>query len=214
MDDTNPDWAPSQHLGYRFGTAPSVKSTARYERAKARLSKKTAATAANAACSQPAGINHRLPEMVDANDDSRQETPAECSSDANEAFSQETVSGTDAAVQTDVTMACMNTLEEDRKRLVFELQEVKKQKMKLEVTEASLRDDPGKVMFYTGLSTFTKLFAVFQIVESVVKHTQQNGLCKFQEFVVFLMKLKCNFPLQDLGCRRKVDFFESLVLCA
>ncbi|KAL1483417.1 hypothetical protein MTO96_033210 [Rhipicephalus appendiculatus] len=34
------DWAPSQHLGYRFGTAPSVKSTARYERAKARLSKK------------------------------------------------------------------------------------------------------------------------------------------------------------------------------
>lgn len=95
----------------------------------------------------------------------------------------------------------MNTLEEDGKRLAFELQEVKKQKMKLEVTEASLRGDPGKVVFYTGLPTFARLLAIFQIVETVVKHTQQNGLCKFQEFIVFLMKLKCNFPLQDLGYR-------------
>lgn len=67
------------------------------------------------------------------------------------------------------------------------------------MTEASLRDDPGKVVFYTGLYSFTRLFAVLQIVESVVKHKQQNGLGKLQEFIVFLIELKLNFPLQDLS---------------
>ncbi|XP_049276135.1 uncharacterized protein LOC125760298 [Rhipicephalus sanguineus] len=193
MDNTNPDWVPSQHLGYSNRTAPGVNSTSRYKRAKNRLAKKKVAPAANAANIQPAEVDHPSPEMVDAGDHFSEETPAECSN--------ETTSVTDAAVQTDVTMAYMNTLEEDGKRLAFELQEVKKQKMKLEVTEASLRGDPGKVVFYTGLPTFARLLAIFQIVETVVKHTQQNGLCKFQEFIVFLMKLKCNFPLQDLGYR-------------
>lgn len=89
-------------------------------------------------------------------------------------------------MQTEVAMAYVNTLKEDRRRLALELQEVKEQKRKLDVTEASLRDDPSKVVFYTGLYSFTRLFAVFQIVESVVKHKQQNGLGKLQEFIVFL----------------------------
>ncbi|XP_049267278.1 uncharacterized protein LOC125756484 [Rhipicephalus sanguineus] len=40
MDNTNPDWVPSQHLGYSNRTAPGVNSTSRYKRAKNRLAKK------------------------------------------------------------------------------------------------------------------------------------------------------------------------------
>lgn len=76
---------------------------------------------------------------------------------------------TEAAVQTVVTMEYITTLEDDRTRLALELREAEEAKRKLEVTADSLRDDPAKVAFYTGLSRFARLFAVFQMVECVVK---------------------------------------------
>lgn len=113
----------------------------------------------------------------------------------------------EAAMQTDLTkedlqaVAWLRAVDMDNQRLASELRTLTKQKQQLEVTEASLREDDAKVLFYTGLGSFSVLFAVFQLVESVVKHTAQNGLEKFQEFLVFLMKLKCNFPVQDLAYR-------------
>lgn len=191
MDDTNPDWVPSQHLGYTNGAGPGMKTTGRYERAKDRRANK--AVAQQCVGTQPAEDDPPSPEMSEVNENAEQEMCAEGSS--------ETDLVKEAAVQTVVTMEYISTLEEDRTRLASELREAEEAKKKLEVTADSLRDDPAKVAFYTGLSSFARLFAVFQMVECVVKHTQQNGLGKFQEFVVFLMKLRCNFPLQDLGYR-------------
>ncbi|XP_065285008.1 uncharacterized protein [Dermacentor albipictus] len=73
------------------------------------------------------------------------------------------------------------------------------QKEEMEMLEASLREDPNKVSFYTGLPNFVVLMAVFYLLEKFVKHTPQNSLVKFQEFLVFLMKLKLNLPFQDLA---------------
>ncbi|KAL1426852.1 hypothetical protein MTO96_017930 [Rhipicephalus appendiculatus] len=135
----------------------------------------------------------------------------------------------DLTVQTDLTMADLQAMQEENEKLTCSLHSVEQQKQhlstasqaldtdnqrltnelrllaaekeKLEVTEASLQQDNGKVFFYTGIANFALLSALFQLVEVAVKHTPQNGLAKFQEFVVFLMKLKWNFPLQDLAYR-------------
>lgn len=107
----------------------------------------------------------------------------------------------EAAMQTDLTEEDPRAVDMDIRRLASELRTLTKQKQQLEVTEASLREDNAKVLFYTGLGSFSVLFAVFQFVESVVKHTAQNGLEKLQEFLMFLLKLKWNFPVQDLAHR-------------
>lgn len=100
-----------------------------------------------------------------------------------------------------MTVADLKALEEDNRRLTSELHALEIQKSQLEITESSLREDPEKVCFYTGLPSFTVLFAIYQLIEVSVTHTPQRCLGKFQEFIVFLMKLKWNFPLQDLGYR-------------
>ncbi|CAN7995775.1 unnamed protein product [Ixodes hexagonus] len=98
-------------------------------------------------------------------------------------------------------MQDLHAVESDNKRLASELRTLQTQREQLEVTEASPRQDQAKVFFCTGLANVSVLSAVFQFIESVVKHTPQNGLQKFQEFLVFLMNLKWNFPVQDLAYR-------------
>lgn len=109
----------------------------------------------------------------------------------------------EAETQTDTSMQFLDVLHQDSQRLASELQAVKNKK--LELGEDALRADEGKVSFYTGLPNFLVLNAVYELVEPAVRHTSQNGLEKFEEFLVFLMKLKFNFPLQDLAYRFHVS---------
>nr|XP_050038028.2 uncharacterized protein LOC126534846 [Dermacentor andersoni] len=95
----------------------------------------------------------------------------------------------------------LNSFNADNKILATELRESGKQKEQLAIKEASLRDDNGKVIFYTGVSNFSLFMTIFNRIEVVVNHTPQYSLPKFQEFVLFFMKLKWNFPLQDLAYR-------------
>ncbi|KAL1438660.1 hypothetical protein MTO96_047854 [Rhipicephalus appendiculatus] len=128
----------------------------------------------------------------------------------------------DVTVQTDLTMADLQAMQEENEKLTCSLHSVEQQKQhlstasqaldtdnqrltnelrllaaekeKLEVTEASLQQDNGKVFFYTGIANFALLSALFQLVEVAVKHTPQNGLAKFQEFVVFFDEAKMELP--------------------
>ncbi|KAL1424616.1 hypothetical protein MTO96_020020 [Rhipicephalus appendiculatus] len=60
----------------------------------------------------------------------------------------------------------------------------------------ALQDDYQKV---------TILVTVFNLVQLFVKHTPQNSLGKFDEFLVFLIKLKLNLPFQDIAYRFSVS---------
>lgn len=61
-----------------------------------------------------------------------------------------------------------------------------------------------KVRFYTGLPSYEILMVVF---EHVAKHITRNTqtLDRFQEFIIVLMKLRLNVPLQDLAYRFMVS---------
>ena len=53
-----------------------------------------------------------------------------------------------------------------------------------------------KVCFYTGLPSLEVLMIVFDHVASHVKR-QTQSINRFQEFIIVLMKLRLNVPLQD-----------------
>ena len=61
-------------------------------------------------------------------------------------------------------------------------------------------DSDAKVRFYTGLPSYEVLMVVFEHVSSHVSRQTQN-LSRFQEFVMVLIKLRLNVPLQDLAYR-------------
>ena len=65
--------------------------------------------------------------------------------------------------------------------------------------ESELRNDDKKVNVYTGLPSL-EILNVFNQTERFVTRKSQL-LTPFQEFVVTLMKLKLNMPLEDLAYR-------------
>ena len=61
-------------------------------------------------------------------------------------------------------------------------------------------DSDDKVRFYTGLPSMEVLMVVFEhVAPHVTRQTQ--SLDRFQEFMIVLMKLRLNAPLQDLAYR-------------
>ena len=65
-------------------------------------------------------------------------------------------------------------------------------------------DSDSKVLFYTGLPSLEILMVVFEHVSPYVTR-KTLSLDRFQEFVIVLMKLRLNMPLQDLAYRFKVS---------
>lgn len=57
------------------------------------------------------------------------------------------------------------------------------------------------VKFYTGLPNFLTLMAVFDLVCPAVCNSDKHSLTTFQEFLVTLIRLRLNVPLQDLAYR-------------
>ena len=70
--------------------------------------------------------------------------------------------------------------------------------------EFDLRNNDKKVNFYTGLPSFEMLNIVFRQIEHFVARKSQL-LTPFQEFVLTLIKLKLNMPLEDLAYRFNVS---------
>jgi len=65
-------------------------------------------------------------------------------------------------------------------------------------------DSDSKVLFYTGLPSLEILMVVFEHVSSYVTR-KTLSLDRLQEFVIVLMKLRLNLPLQDLAYHFKVS---------
>ena len=64
--------------------------------------------------------------------------------------------------------------------------------------ETYFANDDEKVRFYTGLPAYDVLQTVFQNVSKFLARKSPT-LSQFQEFVLMLMKLKLNMPMQDLA---------------
>jgi hypothetical protein len=92
-------------------------------------------------------------------------------------------------------------MREDYQRLLSENMTLKSRLYELELNENSFRDDDNKVMYYSGLPSFTKLMLVFNFVASFIPHSPMSKLSKFQKFMLCLMRLRLNLAVQDLAYR-------------
>jgi len=73
-------------------------------------------------------------------------------------------------------------------------------------SEDEFRNDKKKVNFYTGLPSLDTLKAVFLRLLPFVTRKAQH-MTPFQEFVMTLMKLRLNMPLEDLAYRFSLSFY-------
>ena len=65
--------------------------------------------------------------------------------------------------------------------------------------------DDEQIKFYTGLGSAKLLRKVFNLVAPSDKHTYNNKLSEFQEFILFLVRIRLNLLTQDLGYRFNVS---------
>ena len=71
-------------------------------------------------------------------------------------------------------------------------------------SEDYLRQDDGKVRFYTGLPSYDVLKTTYEFVSFRVTRNSPSTT-KFQEFILVLIKLRLNVPHQDLAYRFNVS---------
>ncbi|XP_049527542.1 uncharacterized protein LOC125947190 [Dermacentor silvarum] len=187
-EETNPDWAPSLLLGYGSRHA----DPARYDRAKRRRLQKDEADAASAAVS--AAIAESI--GTDTGDAVEGQPPP---GDEDESGTEENAPG--VAAQTELTSVGLQALETQCLALNEALYTARSENEQLQLSKAAFQGCEAKVIFYTGMPNFTQLNSLFELLESHVSHNVNNSLSKFQEFILFLMKLKLNLHNVDLGFR-------------
>ena len=102
-------------------------------------------------------------------------------------------------IQTDLTADHLIALENDYQQQVKELSEVREAKGYPD--KENLKNNDKLLRFYTGLSSFTVLTAVFNLVSVAIPESPTSKLSKFQAFVLTLMKLRLDVSNYDLGFR-------------
>ncbi|XP_037579451.2 uncharacterized protein LOC119462177 isoform X1 [Dermacentor silvarum] len=206
-EETNPDWAPSLLLGYSSRHA----DPACYDRAKRRRLQEDEADAASAAVS--AAIAEST--GTDTDDTVEGQPPP---GDEDESGTEENAPG--VAAQTELTSVGLQALETQCLALNDALYTARSENEQLQLSKAAFQGCEAKVIFYTGMPNFTQLNSLFEVLESHVSHNVNNSLSKFQEFILFLMKLKLNLHNVDLGFRFGVSeatvcrIFDKWLHCA
>ncbi|CAN8002814.1 unnamed protein product [Ixodes hexagonus] len=89
-------------------------------------------------------------------------------------------------------------------RLNTELYKVRAALAATRFTKEALEGNDTKVLFYSGLPTYHVLCLVYALVEKHVSHSSQHVLSKFEEMILFLMRLRLGLNLQDLAYRFNV----------
>ena len=103
--------------------------------------------------------------------------------------------------QTDLDMAQLGRQQTYMQHITDELSSTKEQLLSTQLTEDSFRDHDDKTKCYTGIPSFSLLMHILNLIAPHIKRNTPNALCQFQEFLVVLIRLKLNSPLQDLAYR-------------
>ena len=69
------------------------------------------------------------------------------------------------------------------------------------LTQQALLDDDKKVLYYTGLPSYSVLQSVFSLVVKGISDSSDSGLGIFNQYLITLMKLRLDLGEQDLAYR-------------
>ena len=111
----------------------------------------------------------------------------------------------DKECQTDLSMAQIYPPEECNVSLFTELSKVKNKLLTFCLSQRGFEGNDEKTQFYTAIPTFSMLMQLFTLIVPHVVSTSTNALCQFQGYLLVLLRLQLNVPLQDLAYRFRVS---------
>uniref|UniRef100_A0A3Q3C6K2 DDE Tnp4 domain-containing protein n=1 Tax=Haplochromis burtoni TaxID=8153 RepID=A0A3Q3C6K2_HAPBU len=214
MDVTNPDWAPTLHMGH--GDIP-VSDLDQHSRRTQRKQRKRAPIAGNPPPSknilncyhctlirvsraevidedltEDQQQNHNVMEAVDSSCVGQVEVEVAA---ANVDSGHRTDSVTEAKGQTK-DCVCNEQSRAEINRLLDENRLLRAQLQKTELNESFLKDDTEKVRYYTGLHCYAVLMSLFNTVKDFLPISKK--LTGFQMLLLTLMCLRLDLPVQHL----------------
>ena len=106
-----------------------------------------------------------------------------------------------SGTQTDLTTSDLLAVEDDYRKRLEELSELRTRHAKAYPEQEDLNNDEKMCHFYTGPDSYTVLIALFQIVSSAIHETPVVKRTRFRSFTLILMKLRLNQNNYDLACQ-------------
>ncbi|XP_041373742.1 uncharacterized protein LOC121386792 [Gigantopelta aegis] len=101
-----------------------------------------------------------------------------------------------------VATAEIVVLKEENEKLREEIKTLEKVVFKLKSHKPEdFENDDDKVKYYTGLSSFVTLMALFDLLKTEITENKLSLLTRFQKFIITLMRLRLNLSITDLSYR-------------
>ncbi|XP_062593212.1 uncharacterized protein LOC134254688 [Saccostrea cucullata] len=191
-DFANPDWAPSFNMNTKDQQCPEGRME-RHERLKKRLESKKLQEAATSASI----IEH--PEYAQP-----RSNPV-CAFIFKGRLENET-SGTECTLKnSNDRQDFLMKIKEECKQLICENSSLKLQINSVRTFNVdTFSGDDRKVSYYTGLPSFITLMALFNFIEPYIPDSPRISVTKFQKFILVLIRLRLNAPVQDLAYRFQI----------
>ena len=174
-DKDNPDWAPSQKLGYDCNKVKES-SQERYNRAQERVEKRRRSEGAIALMELSRAT---MEETMDAGVTVEELNCKAC--------------------QTDITSEYFTELIQNEETLKKENAALKEQLKQNSLSQDSFEEDNDKVLFYTGLPNWTLVLCIFNFVKDLLQ--SKGMLSPFQKLLMTIIRLRLNLSGRDLGYR-------------
>lgn len=106
-----------------------------------------------------------------------------------------------ATTQTDLSSDQIASMQDQIDKLVGEKLSLQEKLHAKSLYESFFKDSDKNVKFYTGLPSYAHLMAIFAFLSGHISVTSQSALTAFQQKLLTLMKLRHNYPFQDLADR-------------
>ena len=97
-----------------------------------------------------------------------------------------------------------DALKEENAILKEKLESMQSEMKKLSFDQEYLKNNDKKVLYYTGLSTWSLLMTLFMFIKPHLHTTGKSSLSPFQQLMMTLMRLRLNLTTKDLGYRFNV----------
>ena len=107
------------------------------------------------------------------------------------------------ASQTDILGTYIASLEDELLRRNEELYRLREDVEELQFDEGAFADDQ-KVSFYTGLPNLGTLKVLQEHIDPDLSNVREQKMSNFQKLLLCLMKLRCDYPFQDLAYRFRI----------
>lgn len=120
---------------------------------------------------------------------------------------------TGTSTSTTITMADIQTLEQEVIRKDFLINKLTSEVNYLNLSEETFNGRPKMLAFYTGLESMDLFLLILEEIKPALTSSNQR-LTEFQKLLLCLMKLRLNMPFVDLGYRFNITCGSaSIIFC-